>query len=381
MNRARSSIRHLVNIYRLGVKELWSLWRDPMMLVLIVWVFTGSVYTAATAMPETLHNVPIAIIDEDDSALSQRIVSAFSPPQFIARRLVSMTEADQGMDAGLYPFSLHLPQGLQRDVLAGRAPQLQLNVDATRMSQAFTGSGNVQQIVLAEVGEFVQRQRVGTAAPVELAVRARFNPALEKSWFGSLNQIINQITLLSIILTGAALLREREHGTIEHLLVMPVTPTEIMLSKIWAMGLVVLAAAALSLNLVVRAMLQVPVQGSLPLFFTGAALCLFATTSMGIFLATLARNMAQFGMLLVLTIMPLQMLSGGTTPRESMPEMVQTIMLAAPTTHFVEIGQAILYRGAGLDVVWQPFLWMALIGAVLFALSLARFRKTIAQMA
>ena len=77
-------------------------------------------------------------------------------------------------------------------MLAGRAPQLQLNVDATRMSQAFTGSGNVQQIVLAEVGEFVQRQRVGTAAPVELAVRARFNPALEKSWFGSLNQIINQ---------------------------------------------------------------------------------------------------------------------------------------------------------------------------------------------
>ena len=381
MNRARSSIRHLVNIYRLGVKELWSLWRDPMMLVLIVWVFTGSVYTAATAMPETLHNVPIAIIDEDDSALSQRIVSAFYPPQFIARRLVSMTEADRGMDAGLYTFSLHLPQGLQRDVLAGRAPQLQLNVDATRMSQAFTGSGNVQQIVLAEVGEFVQRQRVGTAAPVELAVRARFNPALEKSWFGSLNQIINQITLLSIILTGAALLREREHGTIEHLLVMPVTPTEIMLSKIWAMGLVVLAAAALSLNLVVRAMLQVPVQGSLPLFFTGAALCLFATTSMGIFLATLARNMAQFGMLLVLTIMPLQMLSGGTTPRESMPELVQTIMLAAPTTHFVEIGQAILYRGAGLDVVWQPFLWMALIGAVLFALSLARFRKTITQMA
>ena len=381
MYRARAHIRHLINIYRLGVKELWSLWRDPMMLVLIVWVFTGSVYTAATAMPETLHNVPIAIIDEDDSALSQRIVSAFYPPQFIAPQVVSMTEADQGMDAGLYTFALHIPQGLQRDVLAGRAPHLQLNVDATRMSQAFTGSGNVQQIVLAEVREFVQRQRAGASAPVDLAVRARFNPALEKSWFGSLNQIINQITMLSIILTGAALLREREHGTIEHLLVMPVTPTEIMLSKVWAMGVVVLTAAALSLNLVVRGMLQVPVQGSLPLFFTGAALCLFATTSMGIFLATLARNMAQFGMLMVLTIMPLQMLSGGSTPRESMPAIVQTIMLAAPTTHFVEIGQAILYRGAGIDVVWKPFLWMALIGAVLFALSLARFRKTIAQMA
>ena len=371
----------LKNIWRLGVKELWSLWRDPVMLVLIVYTFTASVYTAATAMPDTLHKAPIAIADEDHSPLSTRIASAFYPPQFMPPQMVDFSQVDPGLDAGSFTFSLTIPPNFQRDVLAGKKATLQLNVDATRMSQAFTGSGYVQQIVLAEVGEFVQRQRVGTAAPVELAVRARFNPALEKSWFGSLNQIINQITLLSIILTGAALLREREHGTIEHLLVMPVTPTEIMLSKIWAMGLVVLAAAALSLNLVVRAMLQVPVQGSLPLFFTGAALCLFATTSMGIFLATLARNMAQFGMLMMLTIMPLQMLSGGTTPRESMPEMVQTIMLAAPTTHFVEIGQAILYRGAGIDVVWQPFLWMAVIGSVLFALSLARFRKTIAQMA
>src|SRR5690606_28944334 len=121
-------------------------------------------------------------------------------------------------------------------------------------------------------------------------------------------------------------------------------------SKVWSMGLVVLVAAALSLTFVVRGILEVPIEGSLPLFFTGAALCLFATTSMGIFLATLARNMPQFGMLMVLLIIPLQMLSGGMTPRESMPELVRTIMLAAPTTHFVEVGNAILYRGAGIDV-------------------------------
>ena len=168
--------------------------------------------------------------------------------------------------------------------------------------------------------------------------------------------------MLSIILTGAALIREREHGTIEHLLVMPVTPAEIMLSKVWSMGLVVLLASALSVNLVVRGLIGVPIEGSLPLFFAGAALCLFATTSMGIFMATVARNMPQFGMLMMLTIMPLMMLSGGMTPRESMPALVQNIMLAAPTTHFVEIGQAILYRGAGIEVVWNPFLWLAVIG-------------------
>ena len=381
MNKQRTRARHLANIYRLGVKELWSLWRDPMMILLIVYVFTAAVYTAATAMPETLHKAPIAIVDEDDSPLSQRIVSAFYPPQFIMPQMISMSEMDEGMDDGRFTFALYIPQGFQRDVLAGRAPDLQLNVDATRMSQAFSGSGAVQQIVIGEVNEFVQRQRGGSALPVDLALRARFNPALEKSWFGGVMQIVNYIAMLSIVLTGAALIREREHGTIEHLLVMPVTPAEIMLSKVWSMGLVVLLASALSVNLVVRGLIGVPIEGSLPLFFAGAALCLFATTSMGIFMATVARNMPQFGMLMMLTIMPLMMLSGGMTPRESMPALVQNIMLAAPTTHFVEIGQAILYRGAGIEVVWKPFLWLAVIGGVLFALSLARFRKTISQMA
>lgn len=373
--------RTLANIYRLGVKELWSLWRDPMMLVLIIYVFTVAVYTAANAMPETLNRAPIAVVDEDDSALSRQIISAFYPPYFTEPQMISMAQMDEGMDAGRYTFALYIPQGFQRDVMANRSPDLQLNVDATRMSQAFTGSGAVQQIVQAEINEFLQRERVASQPPVDLVVRARFNPSLEKAWFGSLMQVINYITMLSIILTGAALIREREHGTIEHLLVMPVTPTEIMLAKIWAMGLVVLVAAAASLHLVVRGVLGVPVEGSLPLFFTGAALSLFATTSMGIFLATLARNMPQFGMLMMLTIIPLQMLSGGSTPRESMPELVQNIMLAAPTTHFVELGQAILYRGAGLETVWKPFLALVLIGAVMFAGSLLRFRKAITRMA
>ncbi len=371
----------LANTYRLGVKELWSLWRDPTMLVLIVYVFTVGVYAAATAMPETLNNAPIAIVDEDRSPLSRRIASALYPPQFAMPQMIEWPEMDPGMDAGLYTFVMAIPRNFQRDLVAGRAPRLQLNVDATRMSQAFVGSGTVQQIVMGEIDEFAQRHRASVAPPVELVLRARFNPALEPSWFGSLVQVINYIAMLSIILAGAALIREREHGTVEHLLVMPVTPAEIMLAKIWSMGAVVLLAAAVSIVLVVQGLLQVPVAGSLPLFFAGSALCLFATTSMGIFMATVARNMPQFGMLMMLTIRPLQMLSGGSTPRESMPELVQTAMLAAPTTHFVQLGQAILFRGAGLDVVWPQFVSLLLIGATLFALSLRRFRRTLTQMA
>jgi ABC-2 type transport system permease protein len=352
------------------------------MIVLILYVFTLSVYTAATAMPESLHHAAIAIIDEDDSQLSNRIVTAFYPPQFVTPVMAtSQRETDAGMDRGEYTFVLDIPPNFQRDLLAGKQTAIQLNVDATRMTQAFTGNAYIQQIISGEITEFLARHRSETALPVDLALRAKFNPSLDKAWFGSLMQIINSITMLSIILTGAALIREREHGTIEHLLVMPVTPTEIMLSKIWSMGLVVLLATALSLFGVVQGLLQVPVAGSIPLFFAGAGLALFATTAMGIFLATVARSMPQFGLLFVLIILPLQMLSGGMTPRESMPDLVRYIMLAAPTTHFVEIGQGILYRGAGLKDLWVSFVSLFAIGATLYSLSLMRFRSSLNRMA
>lgn len=370
--------QRLRNISQLGFKELRSLLRDPIMLVLIVYAFSFSIYTAATAMPETLNKAPIAVIDEDRSQLSQHIIDALYPPYFMPPALITPAELDARMDAGLDTFALHIPAGFQRDVLGGRAPAIQLSVDATRMSQAFTGGGHIQVIVQDQVNEFVGRYRAVASPPVELALRARFNPQLNKAWFGGVMQIINNITMLSIVLTGAALIREREHGTLEHLLVMPVTPFEIMAAKVLAMAAVVLVASAFALNVVVRGLMGVPIEGSLPLFFTGAALHLFATTSLGIFLATLARSMPQFGMLLLMVLLPLQMLSGGSTPRENMPELVQFVMLAAPNTHFVMLSQGILYRGAGLDVVWPQLISLAVIGSALFSFSLARFRKTLA---
>lgn len=365
------------HILHLGIKELRGLWRDPALLILIVYAFTLSVYTAAHAIPETLNRAPIAIVDEDRSPLSQRIVGAFQPPYFAPPRLIGQAEMDRRMDAGLDTFALDIPPGFQRDVLAGRTPVIQLNVDATRMTQAFAGTGYVQAIVDAEIRAFVARHRTVQTPPVALNLRARFNPELNKGWFGSVSEVIDTITMLSIILTGAALIREREHGTIEHLLVMPVTPFEIMASKVWSMGLVVLIASAVSITLVVQGLLAVPIQGSLLLFLAATALQLFATTAMGIFLATVAGSMPQFGLLLMLVLLPLQILSGTVTPRESMPEAIQAIMSIAPNTHFVALAQAVLFRGAGLDVVWPQILALVAIGSVLFWASLVRFRKSL----
>ncbi len=372
-------VMRLVSILNLGLKELRSLSRDTVLMLLILYALTGAIYEAASTIPETLNRAAIGIVDEDRSALSARLVAGFYPPYFIVPTLITPAEMDAQMDKGAITFALDIPPNFQRDLLSGDRPAIQLNVDATRVGQAFTGAGYIQTIIATEVAAFLAHYRSVSVPAVDLALRMRFNPNLDKSWFGSVVELINQVTLLSIVLTGAALIREREHGTIEHLLVMPVTPFEIMASKIWATALVVVGATTASLFLVVKGLLGVPIQGSVMLFLAGATICSFATTSLGIVLATVGRSMPQFSLLTILVIIPLQMLSGGLTPRESMPQVVQDIMLAAPTTHFVSMAQAVLFRGAGLDVVWPQFLALAVIGALLFLVALLCFRKTIGE--
>jgi ABC-2 type transport system permease protein len=264
-------MRGLRNIYNLGVKELRSLLGDKAMLALIVFAFTVSVYSSATVMPGSLHLAPIAVADMDKSQLSSRIINAFYRPWFLEPELITADEMDAGLDAGRYTFAINIPPNFQRDVLAGRQPEIQVNVDATRMSQAFTGNGYIQNIITGEVNSFVARYRDNSVLPVELAVRMRFNPNLEQERFGAVMAIINNITMLAIVLTGSALIREREHGTIEHLLVMPVTPFEIMMAKIWSMGLVVLVVSGLSLMLMVQGILQVPIEGRFPVYAGGGA--------------------------------------------------------------------------------------------------------------
>lgn len=369
----------LSNIFRLGIKELHSLWADKVLLVLICWVFTGAIYAASVGVSQELRNAPVAVVDEDRSQLSQRLVGALTPPYFKPPEFVSMQQMDAELDHGRYSFGIVIPANFQRDLQAGRRPTIQINIDATQMSQSFIGAGYIQNIFVGELNEYLTGKRTGADPPIRLATRVRFNPNLIGFWFGGVVEVISSITMLTIILVGAAFIREREHGTIEHLLVMPVTPFEIMMAKIWANGLAVLIGATVALTVVIQQILKVPIAGSIPLFLCGAAIYMFSAASLGILLGTIARSMPQLGLLVILTIIPLQLLSGGVTPRESMPEVVQWIMSVAPTTYFVKLAQAILYRGAGFDAVWPNFAAMIVIGAVFFIVALARFRRSVTQ--
>jgi len=368
--------QYLRNIYQLGIKELKGLYADKVLLLLILYSFSLGVYISAKAAPESITNAAIAIVNEDHSQLSYRISDAFPPPMFLKPQEITLPQVDPGMDEGKYTFVLVIPAEFQQDYFSGLDPALQLNVDATRMSQAFTGAGYIQQIIMRETAAFAAHDaKLPPAA--QLILRNRFNPNLTRAWFSSVIQLINNVTLLAVILSGAALIRERENGTLEHLLALPLSPTEIMLSKLWSMAAVVLTAATCSLLLLIQGVLKMPIEGSHLLFISGMAIYLFAVTSLGITLSCLTRNLPQLGILLILVLMPMDMLSGGLTPQESMPEAVRTIMQISPTTHFVAFSQAILYRGAGFQAVWKQLLALTIIGAALFSFSLLRFRKSV----
>ncbi|HKO08831.1 MAG TPA: ABC transporter permease [Alphaproteobacteria bacterium] len=377
----------LSNIFWLGTKELRSFLRDHVLLALVIWTFSVAVYTQARSNAQELHNASLAIVDEDGSALSRRIASAFLPPYYKPPQRISERDIDRFMDSAKYTFVIDIPPNFERDVLGGRQPVIQVNIDATAMVQAGLGSGYTQQILNTEIvnfvsrteGSFLSRSQGIPMQPVTLAVRVAFNPNVVTAWFTSVMAIINNVTMLAIILAGAAVVREREHGTMDHLLVMPVRPFEIAMAKVWANGLVITVAVGLSLSIVVRTLLGIPVAGSVPLFMAGVAIYLFFATAIGVFLGTVARSMPQLGLLYMLIAMPMNLLSGSNTPLESMPRALRTIMQASPSTHFVNFAQAILYRGAGFEVVWQEFVLVALIGGLFLGLALLRFRRVSAQ--
>ncbi len=369
---------HVINILRLVVKELRSIRADPTMLVLVAYAFSISVNTVATGAVTEATNLSVGVVDEDGSELSRQIAAGLTPPTFQPAVQITARDIDAKMDKGELLLVVEIPPNFQANIIAERKTEVQINVDATAVAQAGNGANYLKTAIANEVQNFITGLGRPPVNPVNLVVRARFNPNLKTAWFSAMTQVINQITLLTVILTGAALIREREQGTVEHLLVMPVVPAEIMLAKMLANGLVILVAAMLSLQFVVHLWIGAPINGSIFLFLLGTALYALVVAALGILLGTLATTMGQFGLLAMPVLMVTQLLSGSSTPMESMPVWLQyTMRIISPTPHFVSFAQAVLFRGADLTLVWRPLLAMLVIGSVYFAFAMSRFRRVI----
>lgn len=371
--------RWAANVVHLGLKELASVWRDRGMMIFIVWAFTGAIYLVASGASTEMRNASVGFVDGDQSQLSNRIRDALRPPNFAPPISLDRAGIDLAMDAARITFVIDVPPRFEQDLLAGRTPTLQVIVDATAMTQAGIGTGYISQIVSGEIERFLELRGTPATAPIAFTVRAFFNPNLEDKRHMAVMEIVNNVCMLSIILVGAAVVREREHGTIEHLLVMPVSASEIVFAKIWANGLVVLVAVFLSLVLVAKGALGITINGSIAIYLIGAVVFLFAVMALGIMLATITPTMPQFALLAFPTVIVMEVLSGGMTPIESMPAYLQMLMTAVPSTHYVKFSLGVLFRDAPLSIVWPEIAWMAGLGAVYVVIALARFRAMLAS--
>ena len=371
--------RRLTNIYWLGGKEVRGALRDGVMVFLILWAFGPGITERARALKDNVSNASVAFVDEDRSALSRSLMAAVLPPHFQPAVRIEADEMERAVDQSRYTFIVVIPPRFEAEIRKGLKPEIQLNIDATAIIQAATGAGYLQEILLREVARIAGKADALTIASVDLVTRRAFNPNGNHTWFQAVVALLDQISTLTIALTGAALLREREHGTIEHLLVMPLSAFEIAMAKVLASGLIILIAFSISLTLVVETWLGVPIAGSRLLLVFGTVLYLFSAAAIGVFLGTIARTMAQFALLLLMVIMPMMMLSGGMTPIESQPEWLQPLTNLLPSRHYMSYAQAIVFRGAGIDIVWREFLAVAVLGTVFLASSILLFRRSISS--
>ena len=368
----------LKNLLTLTLKELRSLFKDATLMVMIVVVFTVAVYTVAEGISTDVRHAPVGVVDYDRTTLTHQIRDALQPPFFQPPVEIKKQQVDELMDKGELIFVLEFPPGFERDVLSGNKPEAQLLIDATTMTQAGVGQVYISQIFSREISDFLNEP--DPPLVVKPVLNVMYNPNLESRWYMPVMEIDNMITLLAIVLSGAAVIRERERGTIEHLLVMPVSAAEIVFSKILANSMVILVASMLSMGLFVPYFLNIPLNGSLWLYGFGVVIYLFSISSLGIMLATIAPSMPQFGLLMLPIYVVAILFSGATAPRSNMPEMAQIISEYWPTTQFVDFSQNVLFRNAGMDIVWPELLIMAVIGIAFLIYALSRFKHMLERL-
>ncbi len=367
------------NTFHLTIKEFRSLFSDPVLLGLIVYMFTFGVWTAVSASSTELKNAAIAIADHDQSTLSKQLRDSLLAPNFKPPIDITIDEIDRHMDTGRYTFVLDIPANYEKDLLAGYAPKIQLLVDATAMTQAAIGTAYIQRIFGSEIQKFM-RQDTQQEGPIYSAIQVLYNPNHSSQWFMGAMQVVGNISLITLLLSGAAVIRERERGTIEHLLVMPVSSSEIALAKIIANGIIILTVALLSIYFVVHIGLDVPIRmSSLPLFALGIAAFLFSMASLGILLAILAPSMPQFGLLCIPVYIVMYMLSGAAAPIDNMPTIIQMLTQFSPQTVLSSFAQEVLFKHADISLVSTHLIKMFAAGAIFLSIALLQFKSMLSR--
>ena len=363
------------------IKELLQLGRDGFLMFAIIFLFTIDILMTGNVRME-LNHATVIVHDADHSEASRELIYRFRPPYFkLGGEILDEREGLQMLDQGQALMVLNIPPKFQHDLIQGKPTDVQVLVDTSNTMLGSLAASYSSQII-GQYGFDVALQRMGVTEKsletVPMLVdqhRIWYNPNQNDQWFIPLSELLTVITILAIMLPAAAAVREKEHGTIEQLIVSPLTPIQILLPKVISMTLVILLGTAASLFLVLEPVFHIPIKGSLPLFFAVTALYTVATSGLGLYIATMSRNLAQAAMLAILILMPMIFLSGAWTPPEAMPVGLRQAMYLSPLYYFIEMGYGILLKGAGLDILWDSLLGLTTLGVVIFTFGVWRFKR------
>ena len=362
-------------------KEILQLSRDVPLLLFLLYSFSLSVVVSGAGITMQLTNAELLVHDADHSHSSRELIHRFQLPYFtFAGEISDPREGLRQLDQGRVMLLLEIPPRFHEALMSGERTAVQVLVDTTNAPQGLSAAGYSVRIAglfgtetgLASAG----LSGAEAAMPrVSSAHRVWFNPTQDERWFQSIAHVLRMTTIFAVLLPAAALVREKERGTVEQLLVSPLSPFQIMFSKVLAMSGVILIALSLALYGVLHPVFHVPMKGSTGLFFLLTTMHVFTTAGFGLVAATMAKNQAQVGMMTLFVVGPMLLLSGITSPYESMPQWVQTVMTFSPLRYYIDITYGVMLKGAGLDLLWKPAGAMLLLGGALFGFGMWRFRR------
>ncbi len=360
------------------VKEIRQLLRDVPLLLFLIYAFTIEIYLAGSGGALELNRAKVIVHDADRTDASRDLIYRFMPPYFeMAGEVRDIRTGLAMLDRGDALVLLDVPERFEETLIRGeRAASVQMQIDTSNTTLGYLAASYGAQIGAIFVRERTESFFQDEGLPViRNEQRVWFNQDLKDSWYKVISELLTMMTAVSVLLPGAAMVREKERGTIEQLLVSPISPFQVLISKVLAMDIVILIATAVSLFVIMQPLFGLPARGSLVLFFSLVALYVFTTAGLGLVVATVARNSAQVGMLTILFVTPMIMLSGTWTPPEAMPRVLQFLIRLSPLNHFIEISYGILLRGAGVALLWDSILAMFIMGNLLLLVGVWRFRR------
>jgi ABC-2 type transport system permease protein len=376
-------LRRLIGLIR---KEFIQIFRDRALVFILVWAFTAAIYTSGHGRAMEVTNVATAVYDMSHGAASREFLSHLQAPYF---KFVAFLDREEDiakwLDGGKASIVIVVPPDFQRRIDGSGEAHIQVITDGAVAVPATIAVAYIAEIS-ANYSVAVLQQRAGAAGlalsnlpGIDERVRVKFNPNMLSTWFSSLLELMNMFTMVSLLLTAADMVREKEHGTLEQLLVSPVRAIEIFLAKIIPTIVLVLGLSSLSFLLVLKPAFHVPIRGSLLLFYAVAALYVFAMTSMGIAIAVVARNLAQAMMIMLLILQPMLFLSGAWNPPEAMSRWMRWLSFLSPMRYFIDFGYGVILKGNGFPFVVWDIAGIFSLGCVLFSFSLWWFRRSLGR--